>query len=133
MNFKIFILGLLSVLIISCGRAVDIKEKFLDSSTANSRFLKSIGFSGPYSSVGSAATPVIEIEVPNALGVLQLFSDSSCSTTKLIGHKHVDGNVESVRVRLANLYEGNITIYAKFTDNNMQETTFKEVDQKLLQ
>ena len=136
MQIRVIILAFI-ILTISCGKnSADVTQNTKTPSAPSkptfvldSKFLKPLGFPTPYSSVGNLATPVLEVEVPETLGVLQLFSDSSCSNANIVGQKYVDGSVSSTRVRLGNLYDGVTNIYAKFTDKNGDEIACKEMDQ----
>lgn len=136
MQLKILVLAF-TALAISCGTNSASVSQSTETTAApseapfvlDSKYLKPLGFPTPYSSVGNLATPVLEVEVPETLGVLQLFSDSSCSNANIVGQKYVDGSLSSTRVRLGNLYDGVTNIYAKFTDKNGDEISCKEMDQ----
>ena len=129
-TFRVVILIFFTALLGSCGKSGgNLNLNNSDSSGSSDKFLKSLGFEAPYSSVGNAATPVLKVEVPNKLGILQLFSDSSCSNSNVVGYKYVDGTKDSIRVRLGNLPEGSISIYAKFTDKNLNESSCKKVQE----
>ena len=131
--FNLFLFAFL-IFFYSCGSEVNVHiygDKIIqnnnssdnDNSSENNNLLSeklsSVGFVAPYTDFGNAATPVLEVDVDSKFGMLELFSDSSCSKLNLIGRKYSFGDSDSVKVRLGNLTEGNIKIFAKFTDANL--------------